>query len=125
VRERRLCDYDTIRVVSSLPYRVPAPTPPDPYMAAWVKLRRRQRVWAISFCALVVAVMFACAALHASWWILLIPAVSLVPLYVAAARVAPFRCPSCTEPFFRSMVEATGFTRACAHCGIPIGTPKP
>jgi hypothetical protein len=116
--------------VSEAPYREQPPKPPDPWLAAWARLRRRRAValWAallsaLAFTVLVVAVV-AKANRSAS-----IAGVSMVAGWITWIAVRSvlraFPCPRCDSTFHGSgRGETLPWADACAGCGIAIGTPK-
>jgi hypothetical protein len=110
------------------PYREPAPTPPDPFAAAWGRLRWRR----LGLRALVGLVLFfflapAVAvvdlvdgpfALIAMAFTLAVPTILFV-----LAWVPPFVCPCCKRPFFASVLGEMGTRAACSSCGVAVETP--
>ena len=101
------------------------PAQPDPYLAAWAKLRR-QRVRAWLTVALAPASWLACASLDRivgpggrssivyGWTVFL---ACWMALLFCNLR---FLCPHCRRSFFRRRAPRD----RCARCGIRVGTPK-
>jgi hypothetical protein len=111
------------------PYRVPAPGPPDTYLVAWARLRRRRVVMRVAAIVLFVLV----APMSVLTWVppdarvtgLALGLLLTVPVALfALSLVEPFRCPACHRPFFPSTAAEAGSARSCAHCGIEMGTPE-
>lgn len=124
------------------PYRVSAPKP-DPYLAAWARLRRRRAIRrvAAAFVGYSLATVIAVAtktaqrtpgarvqALGENYLMLgsgVAFGIVLLGLTAALARyLVPFLCPRCAQPFFRGPAMELGFARTCVNCGIAVNTPR-
>jgi hypothetical protein len=114
--------------VSDAPYRVQPPRPPDPYLVAWAKLRRRRALawggfllWAFAFTAFVVAL----AAQARAVGVTAVVAVMCWGSGIAGALIlGHFRCPHCSAIFYGLRRPRAPWSDACIACGIAIGTPK-
>jgi hypothetical protein len=112
--------------VTALPYRVPAPGPPDPYMVAWAGLRKRRLVGRVAagvlgYSLVTTGVVAWTTGLH----VLSALALALVVITFAvilSQRQKPFLCPRCGGPFFWGGPAEIGFTKHCESCGIAVGT---
>jgi hypothetical protein len=115
--------------VNDGPYRVPAPEPPDPYLAAWASLRRRRFTMGTVAVGLVWIVFPVClGALVRHTAATMLVAIAVVLAAAVVARLAfswpAFRCPRCLRPFFRAPALQFGLlVEPCPHCGLEIGTP--
>jgi hypothetical protein len=107
------------------PYRVAPPVPPDPYLVAWSKLRRRQRAAQLTIAGWI-PVWFVCAAVphHSAAMAALPMAFALVATVLGTQlRVTRFRCPGCHRPFVWSRPFKNDLR--CWHCNLKFGTPSP
>ena len=109
------------------PYREPAPVPPDPYLVAWARLRRRRHALLASTCGTVVAAGLLSSMLplprNEHFTGALFGLFMSVPLGLfILARLPPFLCPACEHPFFQLVGGELGHTRKCDHCEIEIGS---
>jgi hypothetical protein len=117
-----------LSVTESL-YRVSAkpPTPPDPYLLAWAKLRRRRAtVWAMVLMFPVVGL--AATALVDRSWMMFVIFPYLAALFVSSWMASYFECPHCGGNFAKKHAWAgdfrENFLSRCVHCGIAMGTPQ-
>jgi hypothetical protein len=95
-------------------------------MVPWTALRKRRRLSMLCLPTMgfmLMVVVGACMSTHL-WLIVVLPLIPIVPTYLAAPYVAPFRCPRCTHSFFRSLATELSGASECQHCFIEIGTPK-
>ena len=111
------------------PYRVPAPGPPDPYLVAWARLKRRRNLTRLG--AFVLFVILAPTAMLA--WVppdtriigLALGLLLALPVGLfVISLLEPLCCPACHRPFFPSTLAEAGTAQRCAHCGIEMGTPE-
>jgi hypothetical protein len=106
--------------VPEVPYRASLGPPPDPYLVAWVDLRRR-RAWSLVILTAYLVVSSAVLAnrLPLPWGAFLrIGAGGVGGLLGFVFPHSRFRCPHCGKKF-------QGWRwKVCRACGIPIGTPK-
>ena len=113
-----------------MPYRVAPPKPPDPFIAAWGRYRKRRVLLWLVVCALPVvlfpdAIASGILGLPSNWPI--VAELSLGSLfYLLIRELGRFECPRCGKPFHSGEVGSMGHAQAnrCAHCGIPVGMPK-
>jgi hypothetical protein len=108
--------------VEGSPYRRPAPIPPDPYLVAWSKHRRRKRAWLL---LIVVAVVAGLASDGPSdLYVAVFPTFPAL-LLVGAWDLMRLKCPHCGERFYTGSSEIRwGQKPCCQKCGIRAGTPK-
>jgi hypothetical protein len=110
------------------PYREPAPVPPDPYLVAWSRLRWRRRALRVGILILFVLAVPAFAGSRVPHELrgaaIALGLVIAVPVSLfLISLLSPFACPECGRPFFASAAMEIGRARACASCGLAIGTP--
>jgi hypothetical protein len=117
-------------VVTTAPYRVLHPQPPDPYLAAWASLRRLRRIM-VGVAAWVVCIA-AATCVFAVWTNHCLAKIVAIGIILSAAAVfrlafsgpAFFTCPRCRRGFFAPNATLFGLTTEnCSHCGIAVGTP--
>lgn len=106
------------------PYREPAPVPPDPYLVAWAKLRRRRHALLASLCGMGTVVCLSSSMLprgtHPEGFVFGVFLSIPLGLFILA-RVPPFLCPACGHPFFELVGGELGHATKCDHCDIEIG----
>ena len=116
--------------VSRAPYRVPALQPPDPYLVAWGRLKRRQAILRVAAYMLFgILVPVSCLALGSGvsgmaagvlLSTLVLPAMALLP--------SSFACPSCMAPSSRTgrwnSVLPQGATSAASRSARDSGAGK-
>ena len=101
------------------PYRELAPEPPDPYLAVWTDLQRRQKMGCV-FPAVWVLGGTALLALQSRF--LSVPFMLVVfggSLYFGRSPL----CPNCEKSLYPSG-WIKGRRDKCGNCGIPFGTLK-
>jgi hypothetical protein len=110
-----------LRRVSDQPYRAPIPVQPDPYLAAWRKLK-----WRVRWSRAGMVIVFSAPMLR-----LFLPGISWLPLLAVqlcgslfSAAFTRFTCPHCKEPMLRFWEARADDWKRCRHCGIAVGTPK-
>jgi hypothetical protein len=112
--------------VQGEPYRQPAALPPDPYLVAWARLRRRRRWIGLGFAALMPLVgALAVLPMPRGWHgpAVLFGSFMAVPLGLfILARLPPFLCPACEHPFFRLVGGELSSVDRCEHCETVIGS---
>lgn len=118
--------------VTTAPYRVLHPRPPDPYLAAWGSLRRHRRI-TVGVAASLTCIG-AATCVFAVWTNHCLAKIVAIGISVSAAAVfrlafsGPgfFACPRCRRAFFSADAALFGLTTEnCSHCGIAVGTPAP
>jgi hypothetical protein len=110
--------------VSETPYRVPAPTPADPYLVAWAQLRDRRRHLQVASPPFLIGTAVASVMLLGrSWWAVLFP-LWVAWSWVTAAYLGGFHCPRCDEPWKGNKQSRQLFRGSCAKCGLEVDTPK-
>jgi hypothetical protein len=115
--------------VAGDPYRE---SPPDPYLLAWARIRRTEKMATLCIVAPLVIVL----CLFFAFWATILPSPPL-SLAIAALLIlgpiawgqirARIRCPHCAgrlHPDGRRNADREGFRSACAVCGIPYGASK-
>ena len=113
-----------------VPYREQGPVPPDPYLVAWTRLRRRQFLLR----AITIVVFVFGVPSFAMWRVpdyLRVTAIALgliiaVPVSLFLfSLLPPFLCPRCQAGFFISGGVEIGRTKSCHQCGLVVGSPSP